>query len=227
MPEKIENIGACVFDAYGTLFDVASAAAQCKDDLGDKWEALSDIWRMKQLNYTWLRSLMAEYRDFWQITSDALDFAMDTLDIEDNALRGKLMNLYSTLDAYREVPEMLQTLRASGLKTAILSNGNPTMLDLAVKSAGLDDLFDAVISVDQLQIYKPHPSVYQLAVDELGLPPERICFMSSNAWDVAGAANFGFQVNWVNRFGQATERLPGKPANEIKALDELPALLEL
>jgi 2-haloacid dehalogenase len=137
------------------------------------------------------------------------------------------MNLYSTLDAYREVPEMLQTLRASGLKTAILSNGNPTMLDLAVKSAGLDDLFDAVISVDQLQIYKPHPSVYQLAVDELGLPPERICFMSSNAWDVAGAANFGFQVNWVNRFGQATERLPGKPANEIKALDELPALLEL
>ncbi len=227
MSEKLENIGACVFDAYGTLFDVASAAAQCKDDLGDKWEQLSDIWRMKQLNYTWLRSLMGEYRDFWQITSDALDFAMDELSIEDNALRGKLMNLYGTLEAYPEVSAMLKSVRAAGIQTAILSNGNPTMLDSAVKSAELGALFDAVISVDTLQIYKPHPSVYQLAVDGLKLPAERICFMSSNAWDVAGAANFGFRVNWVNRFGQAKERLPGKPANEIKALDELPALLGL
>ncbi|MBT3990620.1 MAG: haloacid dehalogenase type II [Rhodospirillaceae bacterium] len=225
MSTKLENIGACVFDAYGTLFDVNSAAAQCKDDLGDDWEALSDIWRMKQLNYTWLRSLMEEYRDFWQITGDALDFAMDTLGINDNALRGKLMNLYSTLDAYPEVPAMLKTLRANNVKTAILSNGSPNMLGSAVEHASLGKLFDAVISVDSLQIYKPHPSVYQLAVDELNLPAEQICFMSSNAWDVAGAANFGFQVNWVNRFGQARERLPGEPVNEIKALDELPALL--
>ena len=227
MSKKLENIGACVFDAYGTLFDVASAAAHCKDDLGDKWEALSDIWRTKQLNYTWLRSLMEEYEDFWQLTGDALDFAMDTLGIEDDALRDKLMNLYLKLDAYPEVPAMLETLRAHGVKTAILSNGNPTMLNAAVQSAGLDELFDAVISVDSLKIYKPHPSVYQLAVDALHLPPARICFMSSNAWDVAGSANFGFRVNWVNRFGQAKERLPGKPANEIKALDELPALLDL
>ncbi|MBT7954156.1 MAG: haloacid dehalogenase type II [Rhodospirillaceae bacterium] len=227
MAEKLENIGACVFDAYGTLFDVASAAAQCKDELGDKWEPLSDIWRMKQLNYTWLRSLMEEYKDFWQVTDDALDFAMDTLGIDDKALKGKLINLYATLDAYPEVPAMLETLRSNNVRTAILSNGNMTMLNFAVESAGLSELFDAVISVDKIKIYKPHPSVYQLAVDELSLSAERICFMSSNAWDVAGAANFGFKVNWVNRFGQATERLPGKPANEIKSLDELPAILGL
>jgi 2-haloacid dehalogenase len=227
MSEKLENIGACVFDAYGTLFDVASAAARCKDDLGDNWEPLSVIWRTKQLEYSWLRSLMQDYRDFWQITSDALDFAMDSLGIDDNALRGKLMNLYSTLDAYPEVLAMLQTLKSGGMKLAILSNGSPSMLDSAVQSAGLGELFDAVISIDSLQIYKPHPSVYQLAVDEFALPADQICFMSSNAWDVAGAANFGFKVNWVNRFGQAKERLAGEPANEIKALDELPALLGL
>jgi 2-haloacid dehalogenase len=227
MNKPLENIGACVFDAYGTLFDVASAAARCKDDLGDQWEPLSDLWRMKQLNYSWLRSLMGEYRDFWQITSDALDYAMESLGIDDNALRGKLMNLYGTLDAYPEVPAMLEKLRAGGIKTAILSNGSMHMLNLAVESAKLEESFDDVISVDDLQVYKPHPSVYQLAVDALSLPADRICFMSSNAWDVAGAANFGFKVNWVNRFDQATERLPGEPANEIKALDELPALLSL
>jgi len=201
MNTKIENIGACVFDAYGTLFYVASAAAHCKEDIGEKWEQLSDIWRMKQLNYTWLRSLMEEYIDFWQITGDALDFALDQLDIEDAALRQKLMELYETLDTYPEVPEMLKTLRKAGLQTAILSNGNPAMLSSAIESAGLAALFDGVISVDTLKMYKPHPSVYQLAVEQLKLPAERICFMSSNTWDVAGAANFGFQVNWVNRFG--------------------------
>ena len=227
MAEKLENIGACVFDAYGTLFDVASAAAQCKDDLGDKWEPLSDLWRMKQLNYTWLRSLMEEYRDFWQITDDALDFAMDTLGIDDNALKGKLINLYATLNAYPEVPAMLEILRSNNVQTAILPNGNMQMLNSAVESARLSELFDAVISVDTIKIYKPHPSVYQLAVDQLELVAERFCFMSSNAWDVAGAANFGFKVNWVNSFGQATERLPGEPGNQIKSLDELPAILGL
>ena len=151
MAEKLENIGACVFDAYGKLFDVASAAAQCKDDLGDKWEPLSDLWHMKQLNYTWLRSLMEEYRDFWQITDDALDFAMDTLGIDDNALKGKLINLYATLDAYPEVPAMLEILRSNNVQTAILPNGNMQMFNLAVESAGLSELFDAVISVDTIK----------------------------------------------------------------------------
>lgn len=226
MTTQLKNIGACVFDAYGTLFDVGSAAAQCKDDLGDKWEPLSDLWRMKQLNYSWLRSLMGEYKGFWQLTSDALDYAMDTLGIDDNALREKLMNLYGTLDAYSEVPTVLKAIQSRGIKTAILSNGTMRMLNLAIESAQLGDLFDAVMSVDELEIYKPHPSVYQLAVDTLELPPERICFMSSNAWDVAGAANFGFKVNWVNRFDQAVERLPGEPVNVIKTLDDLPDLLD-
>ena len=152
---------------------------------------------------------------------------MDTLGIDDNALKGKLINLYATLDAYPEVPAMLEILRSNNVQTAILPNGNMQMLNSAIESARLSELFDAVISIDTIKIYKPHPSVYQLAVDQLELVAERFCFMSSNAWDVAGAANFGFKVNWVNSFGQATERLPGEPGNQIKSLDELPAILGL
>ena len=222
----LDDIGACVFDAYGTLFDVAAAAARCRDDLGDKAGPLAVLWRTKQLEYTWLRSLMDEYVDFWQVTGDGLDYAMATLGIGEG-LRPRLMDLYMRLDAYGEVKDVLGGLKAAGIKTAILSNGAPAMLEAAVKNAGIDDLLDDVLSVDSIGVFKPHPRVYQLAVDGLDLPAGRICFMSSNAWDVAGAANFGFRVVWVNRFGQQRERLPGAHEHEISTLAELPALLGL
>ena len=222
----LDDIGACVFDAYGTLFDVAAAAARCRDDLGDKAAPLAALWRTKQLEYTWLRSLMDEYVDFWQVTGDGLDYAMATLGIGDD-LRPRLMDLYMRLDAYGEVKDVLSGLKAADIKTAILSNGAPSMLEAAVKNAGIDDLLDDVLSVDSIGIYKPHPRVYQMAVDGLDVPAGRICFMSSNAWDVAGAANFGFRVVWVNRFGQQRERLPGAYEHEISTLAELPALLGL
>ncbi len=222
----LDDIGACVFDAYGTLFDVAAAAARCRDDLGDKAGPLAALWRTKQLEYTWLRSLMDEYVDFWQVTGDGLDYAMATLGIGGD-LRPRLMDLYMRLDAYGEVKDVLSGLKAADIKTAILSNGAPSMLEAAVKNAGIDDLLDDVLSVDSIGVYKPHPGVYQLAVDGLSLPAGRICFMSSNAWDVAGAANFGFRVVWVNRFGQQRERLPGAHEHELSTLAELPALLGL
>ncbi|MCH7692514.1 MAG: haloacid dehalogenase type II [Proteobacteria bacterium] len=222
----LDDIGACVFDAYGTLFDVAAAAARCRDDLGDKAGPLAVLWRTKQLEYTWLRSLMDEYVDFWRVTGDGLDYAMATLGI-DGDVRARLMDLYMRLDAYGEVKDVLGGLKAARIKTAILSNGAPAMLEAAVKNAGIDDLLDDVLSVDSIGVYKPHPRVYQMAVDGLGVAAGRICFMSSNAWDVAGAANFGFRVVWVNRFGQQRERLPGAHEHEISTLAELPALLGL
>ena len=224
----MQDIDACVFDAYGTLFDVAAAAAHCRDDLGDKADQLSAIWRTKQLEYTWLRSLMGEYVDFWQVTSDGLDYALETLGLDgDPARREKLQSLYMKLDCYAEVPDMLKALNGGGLKCAILSNGSPKMLESAVSNAGIADLLVDNYSVDSLKIYKPTPKVYQMAVDGLNVPKERICFMSSNAWDASAAANFGFRVVWVNRFGQKAERLPGKLEREIKTLADLPALLGL
>ncbi len=225
MNGKMENISACVFDAYGTLFDVNAAAAHCKDELGEKWAPLADLWRMKQLNYTWLRSRMDEYVGFWRVTEDALDYAMETLGIDDDSLKKRLLSLYEELDVYPEVPDVLQKLKERGITTAILSNGTGGMLSSAVKSAGIGDDLDALISVDQLKIYKPKPAVYQLAVDELAFQAERICFMSSNAWDAAGAANFGFQVVWINRFGQKRERLPGDFVAELSSLEDLPGLI--
>ena len=227
MAAKIEDIGACVFDAYGTLFDVAAAAAQCRDALGDKADELSAIWRTRQLEYTWLRSLMREYVDFRQVTGDGLDYAMAALGIEDDALRQRLMDVYMRLDAYPEVKGVLSALKAGGIKTAVLSNGSPEMLSSAVDNAGIADLLDDVFSVDSIGVYKPHPKVYQMAVDGLGVEAGRICFMSSNAWDAAGGANFGYRVVWVNRFGQPRERLPGDPEHEVKTLDALPPLLGL
>ena len=224
MAAKIEDIGACVFDAYGTLFDVNAAAAQCRDALGDKADELSALWRTRQLEYTWLRSLMQEYVEFWQVTGDGLDYALAVLGIEDDALRQRLMDIYMRLDAYPEVKDVLTTLKAGGLKTAILSNGSPKMLAAAVENAGINEVLDDTFSVDSIGIYKPHPSVYQMAVDGLDVSPERIYFMSSNAWDAA-AANFGFRVVWVNRFGQPQERIPGDPEQVIKTLEALPPLL--
>ena len=224
---KFVNIGACVFDAYGTLFDFNAAAARFEVKLGGKAAKLSEIWRAKQLQYTWLRSLMDDYADFWTVTGEALDYALDAVDINDEEIRSKLLNAYLTLDAYPEVPEMLQTLKSAGVRTAILSNGSPVMLDAAVKAAGLEDLLDATLSVEDVGIFKPHRSVYQLAVGVLGISAERVSFQSSNSWDAAGAAHFGFRVAWCNRFGQPEEQLPGKPDVQIKTLAELPPLLGL
>ena len=222
---SFDDIEACVFDAYGTLFDVHSAAARMKDDLGDKADALSEMWRMKQLQYTWLRSLMGRHEDFWQVTGDALDYSMRALDLEDDSLRAKLMELYLQLDAYPEVADVLTSLKDGGKKTAILSNGEPSMLIAACKSAGIYPLLDGVLSVEKVGIFKPHPSTYQVAVDELKVAASHISFQSSNGWDAHGATAFGFVVAWVNRFDQAHENLPAAPHAEIKTLSELPALL--
>lgn len=224
----IDGIKACVFDAYGTLFDVAAAARRMEERLGDKTEPLAALWRTKQLEYTWLRSLMGTpYRDFWDLTGDALDYAMASLGIEDEAVRGRLMDLYLQLDAYPESKGVLGSLKEAGLKTAILSNGSSGMLSSAVTAAALCHELDLVLSVDEVDVYKPHPDVYQMAVDHLDVAPGAIAFLSSNAWDVAGAAYFGFKVVWVNRFGQPPERLPGKPVAEVTDLTGLPPLLGL
>ncbi|MDX1710065.1 MAG: haloacid dehalogenase type II [Rhodovibrionaceae bacterium] len=223
---KLENIEACVFDAYGTLFDVHAAAGRIADDLGPDAEAISALWRQKQLEYTWLRSLMRSHVDFWQITGDALSYALDKFEVsERDAIHRTLMDLYFRLDAYPEVKQTLTTLRQAGLKTAILSNGEPKMLAGAVESAGIGDLLDGIHSVEDVGIYKPDPRVYQLSVDRLGVPAERICFVSMNPWDASGAAHFGFAVARLNRMGVPPERLPGDIAAEIKSLDELPPLL--
>ena len=222
---RFGDISVCVFDAYGTLFDYNTAAGRHSAVLGEKAAPLADLWRLKQLQYTWLRSLMGRYTGFWQVTGEALDFAMGELGIEDEALRANLMEAYLTLDTYPEVQETLATLRAHGLRTAILSNGESSMLDAAVEAAGIADSLDAVLSVEEVGIYKPHPSVYQLVVDGLGVEAANVSFQSSNAWDANAAAAFGFRVAWCNRFGQGQERVPEAPDAEIATLAELPALL--
>ena len=219
------KVRACVFDAYGTLFDFASAAAGCRDVLGDKAATLTALWRDKQLQYTWLRGLQGRHADFWQVTSDALDFAMESLGIEDAALRARLLDLYRTLQCFPEVPQVLQDLKQAGFVTAILSNGAPGMLADAVRGAGLGGVLDQVLSVEQVGVFKPHPDVYRLAVKTLGIAPAEIAFQSSNAWDAHAASAFGMRVVWCNRYGQRRERLPGAPDREIRSLAELPPLL--
>lgn len=218
----LKGIEACVFDAYGTLFDVSSVARGAQDELGASWQALSDLWRTKQLQYTWLRGLSGKHADFWQVTGDALDFAMTSIGIADNGLRDRLMDLYLRISAYPEVKETLCRLKASGVKLAILSNGTPAMLSSAVDNANLGGLFDAVLSVEEVGVFKPHSSVYQLAVDRLAVAPKQICFISSNGWDAFSAKAFGFHVLWCNRFAQVPERIPDVPDGEILDLSELP-----
>jgi 2-haloacid dehalogenase len=225
--QRMENVQACVFDAYGTLLDFNSAVMQCRDEIGDDAARLSDIWRQKQLQYTWLRSLMGTHADFWQVTGDALDFALAATGIDNPDLRTRLMALYRELDTFAEVTDTLTRLKAAGMKTAILSNGSPDMLNAAAVASGIDDLLDAVLSVEEVGIYKPDPRVYQLAVDRLGVAAENICFMSSNGWDAAGAGAFGFRVVWVNRYGQPIEHLPAKPDLILETLTPLPAVLGL
>ncbi len=215
---KIKGIRACVFDAYGTLFDVNSASAREKETLGDRWQPLADVWRTKQLQYTWLRGLMRRHVDFWQVTGDALDFALAQNGVDDTALRERLMNLYLRLDTYPEVPETLRQLKERGLKLAILSNGSPRMLASAVENAGIAGLLDEVLSVEEVGTFKPDPAVYQLGVERLGLPAGEMCFLSSNSWDAFAAKAFGYQVVWCNRFGQPPELIPETPDAEIRDL---------
>jgi 2-haloacid dehalogenase len=221
----MEGIRACVFDAYGTLFDVHSAVGRLRPRIGANADELSQLWRTKQLEYSWLRALMGRHCDFWQVTGDALDYALDRLGIEPESVRAPLMDAYLQLSAYSEVPDALARLSAAGLKLAILSNGEPKMLDAAVGNAGLGDLLDAVLSVEEVGVFKPDPRVYQLAVDRLAVRADQISFQSSNAWDVNGAACFGLRPVWINRFGAPAERLPGSAEHELKDLSGLPALL--
>ncbi|TNE34057.1 MAG: haloacid dehalogenase type II [Alphaproteobacteria bacterium] len=219
------KIKACVFDAYGTLFDVNAAAREEQAALGVKWAAVSETWRLKQLQYSWLRSLQERHADFWQVTGDALDFALESAGIDDADLRDRLMALYLKLSAYPDTKPMLERLKAGGIKCAILSNGSPDMLSAAVENAGIGSLLDGVLSIEEVGIYKPAPEVYQLAVDRLGVSPSEISFQSSNGWDAYAAKAFGFQVIWCNRFGQPPERMPGTPDTEITTLADLPAMI--
>ena len=224
---QIRDIDVCVFDAYGTLFDYASAASRCKDALGSDWLAFSDLWRRKQLEYSWLRSLMGRHADFWNVTGESLDYAMAAFKRRDPSLRALLMQQFLSLDCFPEVVDMLQRLKKAGMKTAILSNGSPTMLTAAVNSSGVGRILDAAFSVEKVGVFKPHPSTYQIVVDEMAIPANRVCFMSSNGWDAVGAAAFGFRAVWVNRYKLPVENLPAHPETEIPTLAELPALLGL
>ena len=221
----LEGIHACVFDAYGTLFDYASAAARCADLLGDNFAKLNALWREKQLQYTWLHTSQKRHADFWQVTGDALDFTLDSLGIVDAGLREKLMNLYLTLAPFPEVSDMLAGLKNAGFATAILSNGSPAMLRAVVEAANLGPLLDAVLSVEDVGVFKPHPEVYRLAVKRLGIPAAQIVFVSANGWDAYAASAFGMRVIWCNRYGQKPERLPGAPDRVVTSLADLPALV--
>jgi len=221
----LSGVSVCVFDAYGTLFDLSAITATCKDALGERAGALSELWRRKQLEYTWLRSLMGRHTDFWHVTGDSLDYAMASLRIEDAGLRTRLMEAYLTPAPYAEAKPALHALKKGGHKLAILSNGTPSMLTTAIKSAGFDGLFDAVLSVESVGVFKPHPSVYRLATDGFDCAPADVAFMTSNGWDAAGAGAFGFRVVWVNRLDLPPEALPAGPPMEIKTLAELPGLL--
>lgn len=225
--QNFGNIQACVFDAYGTLFDVNAAAREEQQALGDKWQQISDVWRLKQLQYTWLRSLQDNYTDFWNVTEDALTFALASAEIEDPDLKKRLMNLYLKLTVYEEVPATLKRLKDAGIKCAILSNGSPDMLAAAVDNAGIADLLDGVYSVQDVGIFKPHASVYQLAVDGLELSASHMSFQSSNGWDAYSAKDFGFNTIWCNRFGQAPEQIPQTPDCQITDLSQMLPILGL
>lgn len=222
---NLDGVRACVFDAYGTLFDFSSAAERCRDEIGEKTDALTDLWRSRQLQYSWLRSLMGYHIDFWQITADALDFALEALDLKDPELREHLLTLYMELDAYPEVKSVLHALRRAEVQTAILSNGSPSMLASAVGSAGIESLLDEVISVEDIGIFKPHPNVYKLVQSRLGVAPAEVAYQSSNGWDACAAAAFGFQAIWINRAGQPLERIPAEPLLQLSSLAELPELI--
>ena len=225
------TITTCVFDAYGTLFDVNAAARLAaaepgREALAAVWPRLAADWRAKQLQYTWLRAVMGAHADFWTVTQDALDWAMEAARLDDAELRGRLLALYRELPAYPEVPEMLAALKAAGRRTAILSNGSPDMLAAAVATAGVGASLDAVLSVEEVGVFKPDTRVYDLVGRHLGAARSEVLFVSSNGWDAAGAARYGFRTVWVNRAGEPVDRLPDTPGSEMADLTGIPGLAE-
>ncbi len=224
-------ITTCVFDAYGTLFDVAAAARQAAGEpqypaLAGRWRDLADHWRLKQLQYTWLRAIAGAHRDFWAVTQDGLDWALEATGLDgDAALRRRLLDLYWELAAYPEVPAALAALKAAGMQTAILSNGTPAMLDAAVRSAGIGDLLDDVLSVETVGVFKPAPAVYDLVGRRFGCARDAVLFVSSNGWDAGCAAGYGFTAAWVNRAGEPVDRLPWRPNHMLTDLTPLPDLV--
>ncbi len=226
-------VSTCVFDAYGTLFDVTAAARQAAGEpefeaLQQKWPELANFWRLKQLQYTWLRAITDAHADFWDVTQDGLDWALEATGLDGNAaLRQRLLDLYWQLQAYPEVPEMLKALKAGGLQTAILSNGSPPMLEGAVQSAGVGDLLDDVLSVETVGVFKPHAKVYDLVQQRFGCERDQVLFVSSNGWDAAGASGYGFVTAWVNRAGEPQDRLPWAPAHILSDLTSIPKLAGL
>ena len=216
----MKNIKAIIFDAYGTLFDVNSAAEKCKDKIGDKWEGFANFWRTTQLEYTWLRSLMKRHKNFWQITEDSLDKSMKTFNI-DSAMRNELLNLYKALSPFKEVPETLKKLKERNLRLAILSNGTSSLLTQLVKNNNLDNLFDDLFSIEEVGIYKPDAKVYDLPIKKYKIEKSQVAFLSANTWDVSGGGNYGYQSIWVNRNNDIFDNLDYKPINQIKNLNEL------
>ena len=216
----MKNIKAIIFDAYGTLFDVNSAAEKCKDKIGDKWEKFSSYWRTTQLEYTWLRSLMDRHKDFWQVTEDSLDKSMKVFDI-DPSMRNELLNLYKVLSPFEEVPETLKTLKEKKFKLAILSNGTPSLLDELVKSNHLDNLFDDIFSIEQVGIYKPSYRVYDMPIKKYNINKSEVAFLSANTWDVSGGGNYGYQSIWVNRNNNIFDNLDFRPKYQITDLNKL------
>ena len=220
----MKNIKAIIFDAYGTLFDVNSAAEKCKDKIGDKWEGFANFWRTTQLEYTWLRSLMKRHKDFWQITEDSLDKSMMAFNINPK-MKDELLNLYKVLSPFQEVPETLKTLKEKNFKLAILSNGTPSLLNQLVKSNNLDNLFDDLFSIEEVKIYKPDSKVYDLPIKKYEIKKNEVAFLSANTWDVSGAGNYGYNAIWVNRNNNIFDYLDYKPNNQIKSLTELTNLI--
>lgn len=223
--KNLKDIKLCVFDAYGTLFDINSVTKAYCNELGDISEPFSNLWRSKQLEYSWLRSLMNRYEDFWCVTEESLDYALDYFNIKSESLKIKLLKSYKNINCYEEVPTTLSKLKERGISTAILSNASPSMLNMAIKNSKIDCHVDFCFSVDNLKIYKPHPNVYNLVLEKYDLNKNEILFISSNSWDVAGAKSFGFNVCWINRFNNKKEVLPFKSDIELKSLMDLPNIL--
>lgn len=225
-------ITTCVFDAYGTLFDVAAAARMAAAEPGreafaEHWPQIAEHWRLKQLQYTWLRAVMGQHCDFWEVTKDGLDWALEAAGLDgDTALRNRLLQLYRDLAAYPEVPDMLATLKARGLQCAILSNGSPEMLDAAVQSAGIGGYLDDVLSVESVGIFKPARVVYDMVGARFGCAPDEVLFVSSNGWDAGAAASYGFTTAWVNRAGDPVDRLPARPHHILPDLTTIPELVQ-
>ena len=216
----MKNIKAIIFDAYGTLFDVNSAAEKCKSKIGDKWEGFANYWRTTQLEYTWLRSLMKRHKDFWQVTEDSLDKSMKVYSI-DPSMRIELLKLYKVLSPFKEVPYVLKILKEKKFKLAILSNGTPTLLNELIKSNNLDNLFNDVFSIEQVGIYKPDSKVYDIPIKKYKIQKEEVAFLSANTWDVSGGGNYGYSSIWVNRNNNIFDNLDYKPKEEVKNLNQL------